>query len=209
MQLGIHKQSKKNIAAHEYSRGGLVLDGNPSFEFRSIADLFGGQVRATVDGKDRVIQSPWAADTATIGRMLPELAEIFSISTDRAVYGRIDINSASEAVLASIPGVSESLARSIRGLQPKPEERRNKGFQSVAWILSRGLVTTGEFRAMAPYMTVDGDVYSGIAIGQIQGERPVAAIRFSVDCTATVHRMLLFQDLPIFSAEQTGLSWQK
>jgi hypothetical protein len=58
-------------------------------------------------------------------------------------------------------------------------------------------------------MTVGGDVYSGIAIGQIQGERPVAAIRFSVDCTATVHRMLLFQDLPIFSAEQTGLSWQK
>lgn len=209
MQLGHDKQSKKNVAAHEYSRGGLVLDGNPSFEFRSIADLFGGQVRATVDGKDRVIQSPWAADAATIGRMWPELEEIFSISTDSAVYGRIDINSASEAVLASIPGVSESLARSIRGLQPKPEERRKKGLQSVAWILSRGLVTTGEFRAMVPYMTVGGDVYSGIAIGQIQGERPVAAIRFSVDCTATVPRMLLFQDLPIFSAEQTGLSWQK
>jgi len=70
-------------------------------------------------------------------------------------------------------------------------------------------VTTGEFRAMAPYITVGGDVYSGIAVGQIQGERPVAAIRFSVDCTGPVHRMLLFQDLPIFSAEQAGIRWQK
>jgi len=209
MQLGVDQQSKKNVAAHEYSPGGLVLDGTPSFEFRSIADLFGGQVRVTLDGKDRVIQSPWAADAATIGRMLPELEEIFVISTDSAVYGRIDINSASEAVLSSIPGISESLARSIRGLQPKHEEIRKKGFQSVAWILSLGLVTTGEFRAMAPYITVGGDVYSGIAVGQIQGERPVAAIRFSVDCTGPVHRMLLFQDLPIFSAEQAGIRWQK
>jgi hypothetical protein len=141
--------------------------------------------------------------------MLPELEETFSVSTDRAIYGRIDINSASEVVLASIPGVSESLARSIRGLQPKLDERRKKGFQSVAWILNRGLVTTGEFRVIAPYMTIGGEVYSGIAIGQIEGERPVSAIRFTVDCTGPVHRMLLFQDLPIFSAEQSGLSWQK
>jgi DNA uptake protein ComE-like DNA-binding protein len=209
IQLGLLNQPKKNVAVHEYSRGGLVLDGNPSFEFRSIVDLFGGQVRVTVEGKDRVLQSPWAADAATISRMLPELEEVFCLTMDRAIYGRIDINSASEEVLASIPGVSSSLARAIHSLQPAYEDRGKREFRSTAWLLNRGLVATGEYRAMAPYITVGGSVYSGIAIGQIEGERPVAAIRFLVDCTDPQPRMLLFQDLPILTADSVGLRWEK
>ena len=70
-------------------------------------------------------------------------------------------------------------------------------------------MATGEYRAMAPYITVGGSVYSGIAIGQIAGERPVAAIRFLVDCTDPQPRMLLFQDLPILTADSVGLRWEK
>jgi hypothetical protein len=112
--------------------------------------LFGGQIRITLGGKDQVLDSPWVADAATMDRMLPEFEQVFTTTSDPSLPGRININLASEAVLSSLPGLSSSQARAIAQLQPSREGPEQPGFQTVAWLVSRGILSAGELRAVAP-----------------------------------------------------------
>ena len=202
-QLGLDKTVRGGDSST--SRAGLRLSGRGVFRFRSLVDLFGGEVRATVSGEDRLLRSPWPADPATISRMLPEFEQVFALTSDAIVQGRININSASADVLATIPGISDSAARSIRSLQPRGGAGLTAENGSVAWLLTRGVLTTGEFRAIAPLITTGGDVFSGFAVGQIMGQRPISVIRFVLDASRATPQVLQFEDLPVMSAAAAGL----
>lgn len=174
-------------------RAGLTLT-QPAISFRSLVDLFGGHVRILIDGRDTVINSPWPADPATLARQLPLLEEHFTIESD-PVPGRININEASEPVLRTIPGITPVQARSICQKQPKPEST-STDYKSIAWLLTHGILTPGEFRQMAPFLTTGGDVYSGLAVGRIDSQVPTAVIQFRIDCTQVSPALLLRKELP-------------
>ena len=203
-QLGLNKTEGGGQASSS-SRGGLLLTGRPVFSFRSLVDLFGGEVRATVSGEDRLLRSPWPSDPATVSRMLPEFERAFALTAEPVIRGRINVNCAAAEVLATIPGISESAARSIRSLQPRGQRGLSPEAGSVAWLLSRGLVTMGELRAIAPLVTTGGDVFSGFAVGQIVGQQPVAVIRFTLDAASQTPQLLQMEDLPVMSADLLGL----
>jgi type II secretory pathway component PulK len=189
------------------TRAGLQLNRKPVFRFRSHIDLFGGQVRITKAGKDQLLESPWPADAATMERMLPEFQRIFSLEENAVVAGRININQATEPVLASLPGLSESQARAIRVLQPGRESSpQQQGFETVAWLVARGVLTPGELRAIAPLITTGGGVVSGIAVAQIRGSPAAAAIQFMCDFTGTRPGILWIRDLPVLPAADFGLT---
>ena len=67
------------------------------------------------------------------------------------------------------------------------------------------MLTTGEFRAIAPLITTGGDVFSGFAVGQIMGQRPISVIRFVLDASRATPQVLQFEDLPVMSATAAGL----
>jgi len=202
-QLGLNKAEGGQDSST--SRGGLLLTGQPVFKFRSLVDLFGGEVRATVSGEDRLLRSPWPSDPATVSRMLPEFERAFALTADPVIRGRINVNCAAAEVLATIPGISESAARSIRSLQPRSLQGLTPEDGSVAWLLNRGLVTMGEFRAIAPMITSGGDVFSGFAVGQIVGRPPLAVIRFVLDASRKSPQVQQLEELPVMSAEVLGL----
>ncbi len=204
-QLGNVDGDRRSLSADQTQRGGLTLGDGPS-QFKSLTDLFGGQVQISVDGKDALLQSPWSADPVTVRRMLPLFEQMLTTVAGDALSGRININEASEPVLRSIPGVTESVARSI--LRMQSEIRRTEAgdeFHSVAWLLSRGLVSMSELRSMGPYITVSGDIRGGIAVGQTSGHASVAAIRFMLDCSSPRRRILTLQDLPVMTHAACGL----
>lgn len=188
-------------------RGGLQLDRRPVFRFRSHVDLFGGQVRITKGGKDQILESPWPADAASMERMLPQFEELFSLDDAPALTGRININLASEPVLESVPGLSESQARAIRLLQPARQfSAQQQGFETVAWLVARGILTPGELRVVAPLITTGGNMMTGIAVSRIQGSPATAAIQFMCEFTGNRPRILWVRDLPVLPAQAFDLN---
>lgn len=174
-------------------RAGMILN-QPAITFRSLVDLFGGHVRVLIDGRDIVINSPWPADPATLARELPQLQERFTLEK-HATIGRININEADEFVLRTIPGISETLARSIYQKRPIGGDIKQE-FRSIAWLMTQGLLTLSEFRQIAPGITTGGDVYSGLAMGRTGGNGPAYGIKFAVDCTSASPALLLRAELP-------------
>lgn len=180
-------------------RAGLTLT-QPAISFRSLVDLFGGHVRILIDGRDVVMNSPWSSDPATLARELPILEERLTIDRE-PVAGRININEASEPVLRTIPGITLVQARSIFQKQPKPQSVSNDD-RSIAWLLTRGVLTPGEFRQVAPWITTGGDVFSGLAVGRADSAlqrdslAPSAVIQFQIDCTKVSPALLLRKELP-------------
>ena len=205
-QLGDVERSAETLTADQTQRGGLTLT-DTSAEFKSLADLFGGQVQVAINGVDTLLASPWTADPATTRRMLPLFERVLTTTDDMVLPGRVSINEASEPVLRSIPGMSESAARTIARVQPEIQLLNGSDeFRSVAWLVGRGILTLPELREMGPYITTGGDVRSGVCIGQIQGDAAVSALQFRVDCSGFSRRILSLQDLPVMSAREAGIS---
>jgi hypothetical protein len=175
-------------------------------EFKSLLELFGGQVRISLDGKDSLLPSPWATDPVTIRRMLPLLEQMLTTTASDVLLGRININEASEPVLRTLPELSNSAARAIVQMQSEIRNSANASeFASVAWVLSRGLVSAAQLRAMGPYITTHGDVRSGVAVGQMSGHPSIAGIAFVLDCSGYRDRILELRDLPVMSRRSLGL----
>ncbi|MEY3458269.1 MAG: putative type secretion system protein [Planctomycetota bacterium] len=204
-QLGLGNPGSTGSTSTSATRGGLRLDRKGVFRFRSHVDLFGGQVRVTIGGKDQLLESPWPSDASTMERMLPEFEQVFTLTPESVVEGRININLASEPVLASLPGLSESQARAIRVLQPDSRGLEQPGFGTVAWLVSRGVLNAGELRAIAPQITIGGGVVGGLAVGQIEGFPAAAAVQFQCDFTGRAPRIIWMRDLPVMAAEDLGL----
>lgn len=82
---------------------------------------------------------------------LPLVLEHFTArSSDKPEPGLINLNTASAAVLATIPGIDESLAESIVSSRTSlsPDRRR-----TTAWIVQEGTVTPEAFKSIAPHLT--------------------------------------------------------
>lgn len=205
-QLGLSPASGNDNGPVESIRGGLQLARKGVFQYRSLVDLFGGQVRVTVGGKDQLLESPWSADAATIEKMLPELEQVLTLTNEPAIRGRVNINLASEPVLASLPGLSTAQARAIRQLQPGRGEAGYEGYETVAWLLARGVLSVGELRAVAPLITTRGSVVGGLAVGQLRGHSAAAVVQFLCDCTGRRPRILWLRDLPVMAAEDLGVN---
>lgn len=204
-QLGSVDGRSPSLMADQTRRAGLTLSDG-SMRFQSLVDLFGGQVRVPVDGKDTLLKSPWAADPVTIRRVLPMLEQMLTTVDSDVLPGRISINDAAEVVLRTIPGITESAASAIVRMQSEIRQTESGSeFQSVAWLMSRGIVSAAELRAMGSSITTHGDVRSGIAIGQTAGSLSVAAAGFMLDCSGRNNRIVALHDLPVMAGESAGL----
>lgn len=198
-QLGNVDGNRSGLSADQTKRGGLALGEGPMV-LKSPLELFGGQVRVAVDGKDTLLQSPWAADPVTVRRLLPVLEQILTTTGGDVLPGRINVNEASEPVLRSLPELSETAARAIVRMQNEIRQNQNTTeFSSVAWLVSRGLVSMAELRAMGGLITTHGDVRTGVAIGQTHGHAAIAAATFMLDCSGTTRHIVQLHDLPVIS----------
>jgi hypothetical protein len=138
--------------------------------------------------------------------MLPVFEQSLTTTDEMVFQGRISINEAPESVLRSIPGMSESAARTIARIQPEIQSLNGSDeFRSVAWLVGRGIMSLPELREMGPYITTSGDVRSGVCLGQMQGDAAISVIRFRIDCSGFSRRILSIQDLPVMSSREAGI----
>ena len=182
------------------SRGGMLLSATPPHKIESLVDLIGSIVRINVNNEDTLLKSPWDSDPSSIDKALRTLSGKLTLTNDRRLIGRINVSQAPYEVLMTIPEMTESLARSItRARQRTSDSSRSsisKNRKTIAWLVQQGLVDIHRLRQMAPFITDQGDVSTGVSIGHIDGIRSTSAIRFVVDATSEHPRLLSLQDLP-------------
>lgn len=198
-QLGGSKESASvsvTRTAREEARGGLALPPEPPIRIDSLAQLAGAKVRVRIHDEDRLLTSPWRDDAQGFENLLTQLEPWLTTSSGSRLEGRVRLQEAPVAVLRTIPGMSESLARAIVARR-RPGSRDQ---ETIAWLLREGLVTAPELRELAPYLTTGGSAWRGVAVGRIEGNQSVAAIQFQVAHSGRTTTILGQFDLPFAPA---------
>ena len=189
-QLDRNSQSGPKRRAE--TRGGLDLSAQPTFVIQSMVDLIGCEVLTMVDGQQELLKSPW--DTSRIEATLAKLEQIGTTKPGQQLTQRINLQYAPERVLRTIPGIDSNKAKAIaaRGLQlmQRDGDGKFKSRSSVGWLVTDGLLTLEQLRAVAPYITMGGDVWSGTSIGATVRSPSLASVHFVIDATLPETRLL-------------------
>lgn len=179
---------------------GLNLAIGPVVRIESLADLFGTSVRTLVNGQDTILNSPWPGDAETVEKVMPQLKDELVLTDQRRLKGRINILSAPMDVLMAIPGmkyrIASTIAKKRRQLEDKPK--------TIAWLLTQNITTHADFRRLAKHITVDGDFFEAIIIGEIprRGHRSISAVRIRLDVSGREPRPTLFHILPMTESRE-------
>ncbi len=102
---------------------------------------------------------------------------------------RINIQAAPERVLRTIPGIDPNKALSIASRRSSSKQQL-----SIGWLVSDGLMTIEQLRAVAPFMTTGGNVWSGTSIGVAAQSPSLVANHFVIDATLPEARLLTNQE---------------
>ena len=140
---------------------------------------------------------------------LPLVLDFFTASAADRADGLVNINTASLAVLAAVPGIDEPLAESIlstrRSISP---ERRT----TIAWLYQEGTVEAALFKRIAPFLTARSYQYSFRVVGYGVPSGRFRVLDVMIDLasgepTVTYLRDLTRLGLP-FNLEREGLPAQ-
>lgn len=182
------------------TRGGMDVSKGGQNQIKSLYDLVGVQVRATINGTQTTLDSPWTSDPGTMRGYVSELFETLSIRADQYVEGRININEAPREILLGLPGMTEQLAEAIVGSQLLTETGESLAGQvsdraTTAWLYFNGWTDLDTLRQLDPYITSRGDVFRVQAVGFYDGGGPFARVEAVIDGTRSRPTILFQRDL--------------
>lgn len=182
------------------TRGGMDVSKGGQVQIKSLYDLVGVQVRATINGTQTTLESPWTSDPGTMRGYAAELFEVLAIRADQYVEGRININEAPREILLGLPGMTEQLAEAIVGSQLTTETGESLAGQvsdraTTAWLYFNGWTDLDTLRKLDPYITSRGDVFRVQAIGFYDAGGPFARVEAVIDGTRSRPTILFQRDL--------------
>ena len=187
----------------DITAGGWTPDFSKSSRFRltSVLDLVDVQLSVPNDNadgegslagstsqgagaKNRQLRSPFSSESTVGGDYNERILDETTNETSASRVGRVDVRQAPLEVLAGVPGIDQQLAQQIVTARDMangasgsaPGSRRN----SIAWLLSEGLVDLDRLKQLEPYLTYRSDVYRTQAIGYRDSFTPVYR------CTAVI-----------------------
>lgn len=156
-------------------------------------DLIGVAVRLPGSGSAvRWVLSPFR-ETAETGQLdLTSLVDDVTTESAAVLDGQIDILRAPAEVLMGIPGMTTSLAaRVIESRQAAAADTATS--PTVAWLVTRQVISLGTLRAWYPWITVGGDCFGGQAIGYRDSLSPLFRTTFVIDARYGAARIGRFQ----------------
>ena len=126
-------------------------------QFRSIADLL--DVTPAQNGRG----GGSSGGPAVINdQLFADIADAVTVSSDSALNGAINLNTASLEVLICLPGVDRELARAIIN-----QRQSNGYFNSLGDVLKVGGMTHDILKQIAPLVTTRSETYRILSEGQI------------------------------------------
>jgi type II secretory pathway component PulK len=126
---------------------------------------------------------------------LPLVLDLFTTTPEERLTGLININTATVAVLTTVPGIDEPLAESIvsarRGLSPLKR-------QTIAWLYTEEVVPADVFKAIAPFLTARGLQFSFHVVGYGVPSGRYRVLEAMIDCAPTQPVVTYVRDLTRF-----------
>lgn len=123
---------------------------------------------------------------------LATVLDVFTASDESQIAGLINVNTASLAVLATLPGVDEALAESIvsarRSISP---ERRT----TIAWLFQEGVVDAAKFKALAPLLTARSFQFTFQVIGYGLPSGRYRVLEAGIDVASGLQRITYLRDV--------------
>ena len=115
----------------------------------------------TGDGTGQPVAAPTGPRLVN-EELLMEIGDDLTTFQDSVLTGTININTASEEVLACLPGVTRELARAIVAY------RASAGFfPNVAWLLKVDGMDRDRFRELAPRVSARSETYRIMSEGRV------------------------------------------
>ncbi len=131
--------------------------------------------------------------TSGIGKAeLATVLDLFTASPELKTDGLVNVNTASIAVLATLPGVDEPLAESIvsarRSLSP---ERRT----TIAWLYQEGVVDAAKFKVLAPLLTARSYQFTCQVVGYGLPSGRFRVLEVGIDVAPGTRRVTYLRDV--------------
>jgi DNA uptake protein ComE-like DNA-binding protein len=179
-----------------FSSGELDLSQASKTTFGQVLDLVGKKVQVKFKGAENptILQSPFTEDLVSMNSYMPTLIDQVTIVTDPVIHGRININQAPRDILLGIPGMTEEIAEQIIS-QRTPDPGADATYGHETWLLTQGLVTLDEMRALMPFVCAGGDAYRAQVIGYYDEGGAASRLEVVLDATQQPPRVLLWRDI--------------
>jgi len=179
------------------AEGELDFSKKGSHEFSDVLELIGPNVKVKFKDqpKETLLATPFPEESGEMDSYLPKLMDHVAVNAAPLIPGRININQAPRAVLMGIPGIDENTVEAILAQrEPNPTEA-NANRCHETWILTEGIITLEEMRALLPFVTGGGCVYRAQVVGYFDRGGPAARVEAVLDATAGPGRIVFFRDL--------------
>jgi hypothetical protein len=166
-------------------------------KINNVLDLIGATVTGKFTGEmeNTLIASPFPNDLVAMNIYLPQLMDSFTATGQIRLPARININQAPRCVLMGIPGMTEEMCEKIIGQrEPEPSpDLPQRRFET--WMLSEGVITLAEMKALMPFVCAGGGVFRTQVVGYFDEGGPSARIEAVIDATNGPPRVLFWRNI--------------
>ena len=187
LTLSTDRQSGVEPSAAPWSSSMLA-----AFPIASLADLIDSSVQVSTATGLIVVQSPLQSSDPDFAALATSLFDLTTVSTEEVVSGRIHLQTASETVLRTIPGLTPELVTQIITQRATLEPAEA---QTITWLLSRNILDLTVFRRVFPELTTGGDVFQADVIVHRAIGGPMLRRNLVLDAASSPPRRLYWADL--------------
>ncbi|MGO8746211.1 MAG: general secretion pathway protein GspK [Thermoguttaceae bacterium] len=165
-------------------------------QLKSVLDLVGAQV--SINGKDGnavLVQTPFPNTTMGMSTYLPNLMDNLTVQTASTIPGRININQATNAVLTGIPGMTSDIIQQIIAQQEPDPSQADPSRRYATWLLTEGIVTLAQMKALEPYICGGGNVFKAQIVGYFDQDGPDARVEAVFDASQQPAQVIFWRDI--------------
>ncbi len=123
---------------------------------------------------------------------LAAVLELFTASDDSYTDGRINVNTASATVLATLPGVDEALAETILSARGALASDRKT---TIAWLFQEGVLDAAKFKTLAPLLTARSEQFTFQVIGYGVPSGRFRVLEAAIDVAGGERRVTYLRDV--------------
>ena len=167
-------------------------------KFDTVLDLIGAKVRVQFAGEQepRVLDAVVPEDPVALRVILPVIMANLTATSSKVIPGRININLAPPSILYGIPNLDPGVADLILEARPSdPTFIDDENYYYETWLLTDGLVTLEEMKALMPFVTCGGSVFKAQVVGYFAGGGPSCRVEAIFDATVRPARLLFWRDM--------------
>lgn len=136
-------------------------------------------------------------DPGTLKQYLPILLDKVTTKQQTELPARVNINTASRAVLAALPNLEDADVQAILDHRPVPgaTDTPDPIFNTPAWLITEANLPASTLQSLEQYITGRSQVYRVQSLGYFDGGGPTARIEAVIDTNAGRPRIAYFRDL--------------